>query len=594
MNQKLEAELNLSLSLPEQERLQNPVLRSGYDPETKNWKLILLYNGSLQKVQDEIPFDVVPLLGNYAIITIQANWIYDLLSFPEILYLELPRPLYLDAITGIEASCFSGRPFLPSEQFPLNPRISSETFSINELTGAGTVIAILDSGVDFRHPDFCTTSGNSRIITYWDQTLPYDASNPYGIGHIFSNDDLNALLNGTMGSPEPSGDSSGHGTHIAGICAGNGRSSGGKNHGAAPEASLIVVKLKNDANSVYTDYANLMMAIDYSVKYAFAAGLPLTVNISYGSNDGSHDGNGLMERFISNCIFYGKNAVVIATGNEGITRRHSQITVHTDEQIAVPFSVSPGETALYLQLWKYDSDQFNYELFLPGLRTYITIPGTPGIFSYTLGDNQIRLIISEPTPYQPLQEIFLSVAPAFGNTTISTGIWQLSVSSHYSVNGQANLWLPSREATNSATGFLNPSTEMTFTIPSTAANVISVSGYDSTTDVFASFSGRGFSNSRSTKPDLTAPAVNILSTAPGGGYSIRTGTSMAAPFVTGAASLLMEYGIVLGRDPFMFGEKIKALLWKGARPLPTFTEYPNESVGWGALCYLDSITSLIL
>ena len=304
MNQKLEAELNLSLSLPEQERLQNPVLRSGYDPETKNWKLILLYNGSLQKVQDEIPFDVVPLLGNYAIITIQANWIYDLLSFPEILYLELPRPLYLDAITGIEASCFSGRPFLPSEQFPLNPRISSETFSINELTGAGTVIAILDSGVDFRHPDFCTTSGNSRIITYWDQTLPYDASNPYGIGHIFSNDDLNALLNGTMGSPEPSGDSSGHGTHIAGICAGNGRSSGGKNHGAAPEASLIVVKLKNDANSVYTDYANLMMAIDYSVKYAFAAGLPLTVNISYGSNDGSHDGNGLMERFISNCIFY--------------------------------------------------------------------------------------------------------------------------------------------------------------------------------------------------------------------------------------------------------------------------------------------------
>ena len=262
MNQKLEAELNLSLSLPEQERLQNPVLRSGYDPETKNWKLILLYNGSLQKVQDEIPFDVVPLLGNYAIITIQANWIYDLLSFPEILYLELPRPLYLDAITGIEASCFSGRPFLPSEQFPLNPRISSETFSINELTGDGTVIAILDSGVDFRHPDFCTTSGNSRIITYWDQTLPYDASNPYGIGHIFSNDDLNALLNGTMGSPEPSGDSSGHGTHIAGICAGNGRSSGGKNHGAAPEASLIVVKLKNDANSVYTDYANLRMAID--------------------------------------------------------------------------------------------------------------------------------------------------------------------------------------------------------------------------------------------------------------------------------------------------------------------------------------------
>lgn len=591
MNQKLEAELNLSLSLPERERLQNPVLRSGYDPETKDWKLILLYNGSLENVQAQVPFDSVPLLGNYAIITIQSNRIPELLTFPEILYLELPRPLYLNAITGIEASCFSGRPFIPTQQSFFAPPISSDPISIDELTGAGTAIAILDSGVDFRHPDFCTSSGDSRILSYWDQTLAYDGSNPYGIGHIFSRDALNALLKGTADtSPSPSADSSGHGTHIAGICAGNGRSSGGKNHGAAPEASLIVVKLKNDAASVYTDYANLMMAVDYSVKYAFTAALPLAVNISYGSNDGSHDGNSLMERFISNCIFYGKNTVVIATGNEGITRRHSHISVPTGRQVSVPFSVAPGETALYLQLWKFYSDQFSYELFLPGLRTHITIPGISGIASYMLGDNQIRLIISEPTPYQPLQELFISIAPSSGHTTISTGNWQLSIFSKFSANGQINLWLPSREATNSATGFLNPSTEMTFTIPSTASNIISVSGYDSTTDVFASFSGRGFSNSRNTKPDLTAPAVNILSTAPGGGYSIRTGTSMAAPFVTGAASLLMEYGIVLGRDLFLYGEKIKALLWKGARPLPAFTDYPNASVGWGALCFKDSLS----
>lgn len=125
---------------------------------------------------------------------------------------------------------------------------------------------------------------------------------------------------------------------------------------------------------------------------------------------------------------------------------------------------------------------------------------------------------------------------------------------------------------------------MTFTIPSTASSVISVSGYDSNLDVFAPFSGQGFSNAMNTKPDLCAPAVNILSTAPGGGYTIRTGTSMAAPFVTGAAALLMQYGIVNGNDPFLYGEKVKAYLWKNARPLPAFSEYPNEQVGWGALC----------
>ena len=148
------------------------------------------------------------------------------------------------------------------------------------------------------------------------------------------------------------------------------------------------------------------------------------------------------------------------------------------------------------------------------------------------------------------------------------------------VDGRLQFWLPSKEATNSATGFLVPSSDMTFTIPSTASSVISVSGYDSSLDVFAPFSGQGFSNNRHTKPDLCAPAVNILSTAPGGG----TGTSMAAPFVTGAAALLMQHGIVNGNDPFLYGEKTKAYLWKSARPLPAFSEYPNEKIGWGALC----------
>ena len=109
------------------------------------------------------------------------------------------------------------------------------------------------------------------------------------------------------------------------------------------------------------------------------------------------------------------------------------------------------------------------------------------------------------------------------------------------------------------------------------------------TDTFASFSGRGFAGTRNAKPDLAAPAVNILSAAPGGGYSIRSGTSMAAPFVTGASALLMEYGIIQGQDPFLYGEKIKALLQKGTSPLPAFSAYPNTSIGWGVLCLRDSL-----
>ena len=634
MEQKLDSELSLALSLPEEERMRNAVLRSGYDPGSRIWTLLLLYQGSLDEIEAALPVSIVPLLGSYAVIRIPAEKIPALLAFPQVLYLELSRPLYEEAITGIAESCMDTvLPVLPGSGTLIGPDDSDEPDSAvspgpggslatgsflvtgeggGTLTGRGTAIAILDSGVDYRHPDFCTEDGATRILTYWDQTLDYDGMNRYGVGRIFSREELDRLLtaaagSGTPGSgtpgeqavsapateaplPEPSADFSGHGTHIAGICAGNGRASGGRNRGAAPESSLLVVKLKNDADSVFTDYANLMMAVDYVVRFASDAALPLSINISYGSNDGPHDGSGLMERYLNNCIFYGKNVVVTATGNEGISRRHSHVQVSEDTRNAVPFSVAPGENSLYLQLFKHYGDTFTYRLSPPDGSGEILIPGRAGIYRFSLGNNLVRLIISDPTPYQSLQELFLVLLPSASGLSLSSGVWQFHIQAESVVSGSVNMWLPSREATNAATGFLSPSVDGTLTIPSTAANVISVSGYDSTTDTFASFSGRGFLRGPvSDKPDLTAPAVNILSTAPGGGYSIKSGTSMAAPFVSGAASLLMEYGIVQGRDLFLYGEKIKALLQKGARPLPAFSEYPNPSVGWGALCLKDSL-----
>ena len=76
---------------------------------------------------------------------------------------------------------------------------------------------------------------------------------------------------------------------------------------------------------------------------------------------------------------------------------------------------------------------------------------------------------------------------------------------------------------------------------------------------------------------------------PGGGYVTVSGTSYATPFVTGSAALLMQWGIVEGHDPYLYGEKVKAWLRRGARPLPAFTEYPNEQVGYGALCVRESL-----
>ena len=83
------------------------------------------------------------------------------------------------------------------------------------------------------------------------------------------------------------------------------------------------------------------------------------------------------------------------------------------------------------------------------------------------------------------------------------------------------------------------------------------------------------------KPDLVAPGVEVVTATTGGGYAAFTGTSFATPFVTGSAALLMEWGIVRGNDPYLYGEKVKAYLRRGAKTLPGFARYPNEEVGYG-------------
>lgn len=601
INQKLNPALALSLSLDDTKRMESPWLRSGFSLDINTWKLILFYNGSLEEIQKEIPFSFIPLLGKFAILFIQEKYLPAFLAYPQVLYVELSRPIYENALTGIASSC------LPDYNIITGRNVNETT-----LTGKGTVIAILDSGVDYTHPDFRNADGSTRILAYWDQSLPFihnhfSINNPYNLGIIFSEEDLNQLLTGAnnfsffdsstptaLGSASeslsPSEDSSGHGTHIAGICAGNGRVSNGKNQGVAPESSLIVVKLKNDASSVYSDYANLMMAVDFAVRFTNSLFLPLSINISYGSNDGSHTGNSLLELFMEQVSFYGKNIISVATGNEGRTRRHASLNIgssltKSSYKKSLSFTIAPGERSLYLEIWQVFADDFSYELLAPSGSQSFTFPATPGIYTYMIADTTIYLTINNPTPYQPFRQYFLSFSP---NTSfITSGTWTLRITSIPTgkiVDGRVQFWLPSKDATNSATGFTTPSSDMTFTIPSTASSVISVSGYDSSLDIFASFSGQGFSNTMYTKPDLCAPAVNILSTAPRGGYTIQTGTSMASPFVAGAAALLMQYGIVQGNDPFLYGEKLKAYLWKSARALPAFSEYPNEKIGWGALC----------
>ena len=147
------------------------------------------------------------------------------------------------------------------------------------------------------------------------------------------------------------------------------------------------------------------------------------------------------------------------------------------------------------------------------------------------------------------------------------------------------MWLPSQSTLNIGTAFLFPNSSDTITIPSTAERVITVGAYDVLTFTYADFSGRGalerWEGTVAFKPDLVAPGVKVTTVRAGGGYEEVSGTSFATPFVTGSAALLMEWGIVKGNDPYLYGEKVKAYLRKGAKELPGVWEYPNNQVGYG-------------
>ena len=569
-DQKLENMLELSLAANENQREKSENLNVGYDSQTKRWELIIKYSGELQLPES---VSVLPLYGGYAIISIPETEIESLSQNPQIEYIEKPKNLVLSLYEARAASCIT-----PVQNPPLS------------LTGKGIIVGIVDSGIDIFHPDFRNEDGTTRILELWDQTIPNeeDSSFFYNRGKIFSREEINQVLIDNDQS-FPSRDPSGHGTHVAGIAAGNGRASLGEQKGVAPESELLIVKLGNTFPEGLPRTTELMLGMDYCVRKAADLNMPLALNISFGNSYGSHDGSSLLETFIDNLSNLGRTTIAIGSGNEGNKGRHAAGQLMDETPMQIELAVSPNETSLNVQLWKNYVDTFQFRLVAPSGASVILTEQSIGAYRDVLDRTQLLWYFGEPAPYSVSQEIYLEMIPLPGSSYIQSGIWKLEFTPVDIVDGRFDLWLPSGNAVNPSTNFLVPSPDVTLTIPSTASNPITVAAYNSNTDSFASFSGQGFTGLSLPKPDIAAPGVDITSTAPGGGYTQNTGTSMATPFVTGSAALLMEYGIIQERDPYLYGQKVKAYLQKGARHLPAVQKYPSPQIGWGVLCLKDSI-----
>lgn len=623
-------------------------------------ELIVRYVGDLKRLAEEIGFVAEELLGGYAIVRIRPELAPLLLSAEEILWTEVPARVYTEVASGRREACVTA----------LQARNPG-------LTGRGVLVAIIDSGIDYTHPDFRNEDGTTRIVAMWDQTayrqegsvsesgeerlaevlaesgVRYENVPPTGYldGVLYTRVRINAALQGERtadgASLVPEADLSGHGTHVAGIAAGNGRASGGRYRGVAYESELLVVKLGGTQADPFPQTTNLMSAVDFCVRYAAAEGKPLAINLSFGNNEGAHDGRSLLETYLDTAALYGRTCICIGTGNNAalgwhvgsVFLRNDQRNIgdrsndrqgggrtgNTEEpsEREMLLSVGPTEHNLRMGLWLSSLDTVEVSLVSPGgaiRRLPLTtdevgngggsgngggtlsgqgagtaIKGYPAASGVVLefGESVAEIFAGEATPYRMLREIGITLRS--DNEAIEEGIWRIRLRPVRILDGEYDIWIV-RGVQSSATRFLQATPERTLTVPSTAERPIAVAAYDARTNSITSFSGRGYPRGEAGtgkgKPDLAAPGVEIVSCAPGGGYTTKTGTSMATPFVTGCAALFMQWGITEGNDPYLYGERLKSFLIRGARPLTGLTDYPNPYIGWGTVCAEGSLRLL--
>ncbi|MBQ8280729.1 MAG: S8 family serine peptidase [Roseburia sp.] len=590
MNQKIETLFRAALDATPEERAKSSDLFIGFDEAENAWEVIVKHTGTLTNLAEKYPSIIITeLLNNYGILKLPESLIDEVASEDIITYMEKPKQLFFEVTEGKRASC-----------------ITTLQTRAPELTGRGTLVGVIDSGIDYAHPDFRLSNGSSRIVALWDQTIPSNsipnaldsentlpAPNGYSLGTLFSQEILNAALSMNTVQEQysvcPSRDLSGHGTHVTGIAAGNGRASNGIYRGIAYEAELLIVKLGVPGPNSFPSTSLLMMGIDFCVRESLNRGQPMALNLSFGNTYGSHSGSSLLETYLDSVSELGRISIVVGSGNEGVSGGHTGGYLSATQPELIEFSISDFTTSLNIQLWKNYWDEFRITLTPPS-GTSVTLPTEPGSWRYSFGETEVYSYNGEPTPYTPFQEIYLDFVPA--DTYLTAGVWTLRLLPQKIRSGLWDMWMPASAIRNEATAFLLPNPDTTLTIPSTAARAITVGAYDSRQNSIGPFSGRGFTwNNQLIKPDLVAPGVDIISCAPGGGYESRTGTSMATPFVTGTASLLMQWGIIQENDLFLYGEKMRAYLISGTRPLPGFEQYPNPQTGWGALCAFDSLFS---
>lgn len=484
--------------------------------------------------------------------------------------------------------------FTPTSMETLNQTgiLPVQNYPTLQLKGEGVLIGFLDSGIDYTNQVFRNIDGSTRIAAIWDQTVQ-SGSPPEGFayGTEFTEKQINEALNEENPlAVVPSSDDTGHGTYTASLAAGSGNPQE-QFLGAAPEASIAVVKLKQakqylrdyyfiPADAVCYQETDLMLGLKYLNDLADSLSLPLVVCITVGSNMGGHIGTLPFSYLIEGYSTKANHITVIGTGNEADKRHHYFNTIaDMADRKSVEIRVEENVSGFSLELWTDIPNILSISILSPSGENTSRIPFRAGasaevsfLFERTKVSIDYRLLVEKSTS----ELVFFRFdAPA-------PGIWKIIIEPLTLADGQFHMWLPVTEFLSGEVYFLEPDPYYTLTNPAAADSPIVVSYYNGNTDALSQSSGRGYTRSRRIKPDIAAPGVDVPGALPGGRFTVRTGASAAAAVTAGAIALMLEWLLNYENVPGIDSYQIKSLLILGA-VRPKTMEYPNREWGYGQL-----------
>jgi len=409
--------------------------------------------------------------------------------------------------------------------------------------GDSALIAIIDDGIDVLHKAFLDADGNSRIVGIWDQTdtggTP-PAGFCYGAFH-----DASAISGYLKAGVVPSSlgrNDNGHGTHVASIA--GGRAIGDFGGGVASEAKLLIIVSAGNGSIGYSQ--SHIEALAWIDVIASNLNLPVVVNLSQGMNAGAHDGKSSLEVAFDAFSGSGRKqgrVVVKSAGNERGKGGHARVTIPPDSLETLSWKrIAGADFAERIELWWSSADEIQFRLLDPSgnssIWVGIAVPECDGSFPHA-GPFHLTFIKRHIDNGDSLMLIELGNA----YTAAGLGDWRLEIkSAAVPDGGDIHCWIERSQGV--PTSFIDHcNEEMTLSIPGTASTVITVGAVDASKPIqVGAFSSYGPTRDGQKKPLICAPGVNVVA-AQGGtedGVFQDSGTSMAAPHVTGAIALLLS------------------------------------------------------